>query len=365
MAYSEDDVKAAGRAIALRDDQISGLLAVLRARASVPQKAVQPSHEQVRFDLARLLWYAGALIIMGAMSLFTTLAFNMLGGGALAIIGIIYAALFTLGGHVLWHGRNLKTPAGLLVTVAVAMAPLVVFGIQDAMGWWDEAGAPGRYQGFHVWIKSSWLPMEIVTILVGLLALRFYPFSFIVFVIAYALWFMSMDLTPWLFQNDDLNWGARKNVSMAFGLVVMLTAWVVDVKRSKDHDFAFWLHLSGLMAFWGGLTFSSSDSEVAKAIYCLINVGLILLSVFLMRRAYALFGAIGVCLYLGHLASKVFADSLLFPFALSFIGILVIAAGLLLHRYHETLSNWMADHLPDTLKKLRPPHADALRLEHA
>jgi hypothetical protein len=233
------------------------------------------------------------------------------------------------------------------------------------MGLWDAAGAPGRYQGFHVWIKSSWLPMEIATILAGLLALRFYPFSFIVFVIAYALWFMSMDLTPWLFRNEDLNWETRKNVSMAFGLVVMLAAWVVDVKRSQDQDFAFWLHLSGLMAFWGGLTFSSSDSEVAKALYCLINVALILLSVFLMRRAYALFGAIGICLYLGHLASKVFADSLLFPFALSLVGILVIAAGLVLHRHHGALSAWMSKRLPDTLRRLRPPHADAIRMEHA
>ena len=207
--------------------------------------------------------------------------------------------------------------------------------------------------------------MEIATILAGLLALRFYPFSFIVFVIAYALWFMSMDLTPWLFQNDDLNWGTRKNVSMAFGLAVMLAAWVVDVKRSKDQDLAFWLHLSGLMAFWGGLTFSSSDSEVAKAIYCLINVALILLSVFLMRRAYALFGAIGICLYLGPFASKVFADSPLFPFALSLGGILVIAAGLGLHRHHGALSAWMSKRLPDPLRKLRPPHADAIRMEHA
>jgi hypothetical protein len=207
--------------------------------------------------------------------------------------------------------------------------------------------------------------MEIATILAGLLALRLYRFPFIVSIVALALWFMSMDLTAWLFQSDDLTWAARKKVSMVFGLVVLAFAWLVDVKRDPRQDLAFWLHLAGLLAFWGGLTLSDSDSELAKALYCLINVALILLSVFLMRRAYALFGGIGVSLYLGHLASRVFEDSLLFPFALSLVGILVIATGLVLHRHHGALSAWMSKRLPDTLRKLRPPHADAIRMEHA
>ena len=48
---------------------------------------------------------------------------------------------------------------------------------------------------------------------------------------------------------------------------------------------------------------------------------------FLGRRVYAVFGVIGIALYLGDLADKVFRDSLLFPFALSLIGVAVIAAG--------------------------------------
>jgi hypothetical protein len=36
--------------------------------------------------------------------------------------------------------------------------------------------------------------------------------------------------------------------------------------------------------------------------------------------AYAVFGAFGITLYLGHLADVVFKDSLFFPFALSLIG---------------------------------------------
>jgi hypothetical protein len=367
MSFSEEDVRTAGKAIALSDEQVDGLLAVLRARQAPGEPAPLPQTAdlRIRFDLVHLLWYAGALIVIGAMGLFTTLAFEAMGGAALATTALIYAALFAAAGDHLWHRRGLPTPGGLLIAVAVAMAPLATFGIQDALGWWNSDGPPGRYHGFYLWIKGSWLPMEIVTILAGLLALRFYRFPFIVAIIALALWFMSMDLTPWLFQNEDPIWAARKQVSMMFGLAVLALAWLVDVKRNPRRDFAFWLHLAGLLAFWGGLTLSDSNSEAAKALYCLINVAFVLLSVFLMRRAYALFGTLGVSLYLGYLAAQVFEDSLLFPFALSLIGILVIAAGLVLHHHRGALSAWMSKRLPDTLRKLRPPHADAIRMEHA
>jgi hypothetical protein len=368
MSFTEADIRVAGGAIALREDQLDELLAALRARQAPmkPDAVFRPAHERVRFDLVHILWYSGALIVMGAMGLFSTMAFELMGGQALTIIALVYAALFVAAGHHLWHRRSLRAPGGLMIAIAVAMAPLAVYGIQEALGWWGDAGRPERYHHFYTWVKSSWLPMEIATVAAGLIALRFYPFPFIVAVIAFALWFMSMDLTPWLLQDEQLSWAARRRVSLIFGLAVLSVAWFVDLKRDQRQDFAFWLHLCGLLAFWGGLTFADSSSEIAKAIYCLINVSLILLSVFLMRRAYALFGAVGVAIYLGHLANKVFEDSLLFPFALSLIGVGIIATGLVLHRHRPSLSAWMTNRLPDTLKKLRPPHADAAtRMEHA
>jgi hypothetical protein len=54
--------------------------------------------------------------------------------------------------------------------------------------------------------------------------------------------------------------------------------------------------------------------------------------------AYAVFGAFGITLYLGHLADVVFKDSLLFPFALSMIGIAVIAVGLLYYRRQQAVA---------------------------
>jgi hypothetical protein len=77
-------------------------------------------------------------------------------------------------------------------------------------------------------------------------------------------------------------------------------------------------------------------------------------AVVLMRRAYAMFGTFGIALYLGHLANYVFKDSLLFPFALSAIGIAVIAAGLVYHRKEAAISAWLSVNLPQAVLRIRP-----------
>jgi hypothetical protein len=104
---------------------------------------------------------------------------------------------------------------------------------------------------------------------------------------------------------------------------MMLVSYFVDL-RGKSDDYAFWGYLFGLMAFWGGLSSMNSDSEVGKFVYCLINVGLIFCSLVLRRRTFIIFGSLGLFGYLGHLAYSVFSDSILFPFALTLLGIGII-----------------------------------------
>src|SRR5262245_44371158 len=350
MRFSEDDLRAAVAAGALDGERLDGLVAFLKTRgAAAPASAPQ-------FDLSHVLWYAGALIVIGAMGMFSTLAFSQMGGEALATTAVVYAMAFAAAGHYLWHRRNLRTPGGLLISIAVAMAPLAVYGIQDALDLWGTFGQPGTVRDFYVWIKGSWVFMEIATIVAGVVALWFYRFPFIVAIIGVALWFMSMDLTPWLFGRAEFTWDERRVVSIWFGLAVLIVAWIVD-RRPRGGDFAFWLHLFGMLAFWGGLSLTEGGSEIAKALYCLLNVGLVLLSVVLERRVYAVFGALGIAGYLTYLAERVFKDSLMFPFALSLIGVAVIAAGLLYHRKHDAIAAWVDRVMPDAMKRLRPVHA--------
>jgi hypothetical protein len=316
---------------------------------------------QPRFDLTHVLWYAGALIIIGAMGLFTNEAFNRLGGWALAGCGGAYAVVFLIGGHVLWRNRALRIPAGLLIAVAVSMVPLIIYGIQEANGLWANAqGDPGTYKDFFNYIKGGWIYMEIGTIIAALLAVWRYPFPFILLIAAVALWFLSMDLALWFTATPESygDWETRRDVSMWFGIAMIAAAWAVDVVRDDGSpDFPFWIHIFGVMTFWSGMTLHDGGTEFQKFLYCLICIGLIGLSLFLNRRVYAVFGALGVATYLGYLASEVFNDVILFSFALSAIGLGVIGLGLLLHRNRANIATALDAALPEALRRLRPAHA--------
>ncbi|HVT56141.1 MAG TPA: hypothetical protein VHD34_08850 [Xanthobacteraceae bacterium] len=348
MGYSDSDLRAAAAAGIIDSASADKLIDFLAARGPSSSAAPVP-----KFDAAHLLWYAGALIVIGAMGMFSTLAYSQMGGTALTATAIAYAIAFTLVGHNLWHKRDLKTPGGLLITIAVSMAPLAIYGIQEELGWWGKFGKPGTVHDFYTWIKGSWVFMEIGTVAAGVIALRFFRFPFIVAVIAVALWFMSMDIVPWIAGDAKPSWELKRQVSVWFGLAVLVVAWGVDY-RGRDADFAFWLHLFGLMAFWGGITATESSNEFGKAMYCLMNVGLLFVAIFIVRRAYAVFGAFGISAYLSHLAEVVFKNSLLFPFALSLIGVGVIAAGLIYHRKQQAIRAWFNANLPEALLRLRP-----------
>lgn len=350
IVVDRGDIERAVAAGVIEPNQADALWDILSAKAAAPAAVVRP-----RFDLVHLLWYAGALIVIGAMGLFATLAFARLGGGALATMATVYAVLLVAAGDRLWR-RGLLVPGGLLITIAVTMAPLFVYGVQHGFGWVDVPQRDFRdlYE-FCRMARGSWVPVELATVVAGLVALRSYRFPFLVAPVAIALWALSMDIAPWILGDPSPSWRLRRLVSVWFGIGTLIVAWAVDLRARGD--LGFWLHLFGLLAFWGGVTALGSESETARFIYCLINIGLIGLGLFLQRRVYAVFGGLGIALYLHHLAERVFADSLLYPLALSLIGLAVIGAGLLLHRHSAALQRALQDRLPSWLAVLRPPHA--------
>jgi hypothetical protein len=352
---SRGDLDQAAAAGILGADQAERLWAHLAANLNSGSSR-QDAVAKPRFDLMHLLWYAGALITMSAMGLFSTLAFAAMGGGGLTFTGLAYGAGLWFAGHRLWQSDDTRTPGGLLIAAAVAMVPLIVFGLQSATNSWAGLEAPGTFQSFYTYVKSGWIPMELTTIAVSYFAARRYPFTFIAFPAAFCLWFLSMDLAAWIAGDKNFSYTLRRQVSLWFGVVLFIWTWFHEL-RPRKADFAFWLHLVAGITFWCGLTFQSSDWEFGKFLYCLINVGLLIVSMFMGRRIYAVFGVIGIMTYIGHLAYSVFQNSLLFPFAMTFFGLGMVALGIWIAKRRVALEGWMERHLPPGLEVLRPIRA--------
>ena len=341
MHISKEDLDWAASEKLISADQASLLWTRLEARYS----------NRSNFGVANVAYYLGALVVTSALGWFMTLGWQKFGGGGIFLIATGYAIAFLLAGYYLWFSQNLKIPGGLLFTLAVWMVPLAIYGLEQLTGIWPQSD-PGTFRDYHIWIKGSWVLMEVGTILAGLIALKFIRFPFLTFPIAFSLWYMSMDLTPLLLRRNEFTWNERLWVSLIFGAFILLVSYVVD-RRTRE-DYAFWGYLFGLMAFWGGLSLMQSNSELNKFLYCLINLGLMLVAIFLERRAFLVFGALGVFIYLGHLSYEVFKDSMMFPFALSVLGLLIIYLGIMYQRNREAIEAAILNSLPDSLKNLRP-----------
>lgn len=337
------DAKDLARAVSagvLKPGQDQALLEFLKRQPST----------QASFQLAHVAFYFGALLIMAAMGWLLSEAWMRIGDSALLLIALAYIGGLTLSGLLLQR-RGQIIPAGVFAAVAVSIVPLVVFALERLTGFWPLDDTQSNYHNYYTYVQGGWLLMEAATVVAGLLMLRLIPFPFIVMPIAGALWFMSMDLTEWVY-GDAFNWDQRLTVSLWFGLALLLVFLVIDGRTREDY--AFWGYLAGLLAFWLGLTLMESDSELNKALYCLINIGLMGVAILLRRPMFMVFGAMGVASYLGYLSYEVFADSLLFPVVLTLIGLGVIGLGLLYQKHRGELSTRLRAQLPPGLLQLLP-----------
>ncbi len=335
-----------------------------RARLEDAAKRGVISHEQVdplwsflseagtdspTFRLTHILYYLGGLIAIGAMTLFMTLGWERFGGWGLLLIALAYAVGGLWLTHYLLYRQALPIPAGIAAAFVVVLTPLAIYGLQVGLGFWAD---DRPYRAYHTHVEWRWLLMELATLAVAAIMLWRYRLPFLVMPVAVTLWYLSMDLTPFLFGQADTTWELRKFVSLWFGLLMVLLAFWVDVRARHGQDFAFWLYLFGVVTFWSGLSLMQSDSELSKFMYLCINLLLIGLGSVLYRRVFVVFGGLGAAGYLAYLAHNVFRESMLFPFVLSAIGLAIIYLGIVWQRNEHAISQRMQGLLPAALREL-------------
>lgn len=314
MRLERQDIEAAAKAGLISPEQAKNLWLFW-----------QKEHENIpQFRFAHVLYYFGGLLAIAAITLFVTKAWDNLHGLPLFFITVLLFLLGLLLTHYFLK-KQLRIPAGIMATFSLAVIPLAVYNLQVWLGFPPPFFEDYHYADFHSWVNWYWVPMELATLLVGVIMFYFYRFPFLLFPISIVLWYMSMDLWPLLFQPAHYSWNDKALFSMFFGLFVIILAIYLDFKNTDDkQDYAYWLYIIGVIIFWGGLSCQESKSEIGKLFYCMINVFMIIVSVFLDRRVFAVFGALGVLGYLGHLSFTIFANSLGFPVALIILGLVII-----------------------------------------
>jgi hypothetical protein len=289
------------------------------------------------FDLVHAAYYLGGAVILFALAWFAAEAWDRYGGWPLAAVAASYAAFFAIVGQLLWQ-RGWKIPGGLLFTAAIAMTPLFVFAVQSGLGIWPgpgEAWPPETYESVNV----DRVVIEVATLGVALAVIRLRPFAFHAVVLAAAAVILAWDLGPLLVGPLTAE-EAQQTATVVAGGLLMGAAYLVD-HRSRE-DYALWLYVGGLVSYWPLFTALHHDGIR----YLVVNLLFIGLAVLIQRRVFLAAGAVGVFVYLMYLANEVFRDSLLYPAALSGIGLLFILAGVAYAKRQDRARAWLLDRMP-------------------
>ena len=326
-----------------------------RWAGTAPAQSVAAPIRSPAFSFTNTLYYFGGMVAIGAMSLFMTLGWSSFGPWGLMLIAAAYlVACLKVADHL--KTRQLPIPAGILATLAVVLVPLVVWAAQSGLGLWPPGGL-SSYSAYHTHINWRWLTLEFVTLAAGVVMLWRYRLPFMVMPIAVTLWYMNMDVAHALWTDEGhWDWKFVRDVSLVFGIATVFIALWVDVRcrRATEpdwrQDYAFWLVLFGTVMFWTGLSLRDSDSEVGKFLYCLINLALVFGGAVIGRRVFTAFGGLGVAIYLGHLSHKVFGNTLWFPFALSLLGLGLVALGIWWQRHEGEINARLSGWLPAGLR---------------
>lgn len=300
------------------------------------------------FNLTNVLYYFGALIAIGAMTLLMGLGWESFGGGGILFLALCYALLGIALTHKL-HQQGHTIPAGLCATFVICMAPLAIYGFQSMMDWWPSSHS--YYRDYYRYIQWNWIFMELGTLAVGVVLTWIYRYPFMIMPIGFTLWFLSMDITKMILGNT-YDTHLSYLISLYFGLIITLIGLWVDIRAKNSADYAFWLYLFGILSLWGGLTGLYFDHTLFKPFYLVINLVLMLAGVILNRKVFVIFGALGVFTYLSYLAFTVFEFSYLFPVVLTAIGFAIIYVGILWQRHEARITDKMRLLLPQPLREL-------------
>ncbi len=343
VKISKEDLEHAASTGIISDEQAEALWSQFSPKAS----------DKTPFTGVNVAYYFGAFVIISAMTWFATEAFNSFSSTGLMIISLAYFAGFSQAGKTLFDKESTRIPGGLLLTIAVFMVPLFIFSAQHYSGAWGTE-EPGTYHDYFVWVKGGWFFMEIGTIITSIIFLYRFRFPFLTFPLAFTLWFLSMDMTAVIFGDAGFSSKQREIVSVVFGLAMLIGTYFID--RRTEKDFAFWLYLFGLLAFWGGLSLLGSGSEWGKFYYFCINISLVIISVLFRRNVFLVFGAIGSFWYLGYLTYEVFGGSLVFPIILTLAGLTIIWLAIKYAKNQNEIEAFVTAKLPKELLNLLPPN---------
>jgi len=314
------------------------------ADAPDPAPAPTPAARErpAGFNIITIAYYFGAFAILLAYTIFMGLMWEDVGRSGQVVIAFGTVIGLWLLGLML---RRWGYPLGgnLLIFAGTGIVPLAAYTALRLAGIWPSDDDAENYRDFYRTITATWMLLEIITIGVTLVVLWRTRFLLLNLLLAFWLWFFSMDFVEWVTGDERWSWGRTEwTVGLLIGLA-MLGLGVLLQRQRGSQDASCWYYLFGHIITLGNAAALALDEGVGLGLlFLLLYLGFVVLSVWLQARVFLVFGALGCYAYASYLAFDVFEGALGFVFALAAVGLIVVGSAVAFQRYGE---DWLRQRL--------------------
>lgn len=315
----------------LSPEQLTRIRAHVASAGPVAEQDQAAPEQRKGLNLISLAYYFGGFMILFAYTIFMGLQWENLGlDGQVLVSGLSIVGLWAIGFFL--RQKGYQTAGGLLIFAGTGIVPLFVFSLQRVIGIWPD-DSRYNYEDFYQIVAKTWVILEVASMLVAIFMIWAVRFPLISLLIAFWGWYLSMDITRWMAHSPTWSWSEREQiVSVAIG-AGMLALGILLQRRAKQ-DYSLWFYLFGHILILGHLSALTLSKEgLLGLIYFLVYLAFVVASVWLQRRVFLVFGAIGVYGYLSYLAFQVFDGTLGFVFALASVGLLMILTAVGYQKY--------------------------------
>jgi hypothetical protein len=320
----------------LTTDQVAAI-----RRETESDRITEPVRRERKLDLVTIAYYFGAFMVLFAYTVYMGLQWEALGPtGQLVVSTGTLGALCVIGAILRRSGFVLA--GSLLIFAGIGITPLVAYSAERLMGIWPIGELPPSYRAYYLVIGPAFVYMELAAIAAAAAAAWLIRFPLLTLLVAFWSWFLSTDVTRVITRTTSWSWDEPERVvgvAVALGLLAVGIALQVRARR----DYSFWLYLFGHIVLIGNLSALAFEHEGWLGLaYLATYLMVVVASVWLQRRVFLVFGALGVYSYVSYLAFRVFEGTLGFVFACATVGLLLVFGAI---AYQRLVGPWLTTRL--------------------
>jgi hypothetical protein len=305
----------------LSDEQLKSILAEEGLEAEPGAK-----EKKAGLNLVTVAYYFGGLLAFFSFAIFVGI--NWEGITDWAHLGVALGALLGIGALGFWlrFRRGYPTAGGILLFLATAIVPLLIYTIEKLLGAWPagESFYNLRFAVLYLCLGS----------LAGTLAMLILTrFSHITLIAAAFVHLTVLAIAQIIAGGGD--YALKVTAATCGGLILLGIALTLWGRKS----YAFWPKLYGLVGLYIAFVnlFVDSSSLLFGLLFLLVYLIMVGFSLRFREVIYLIFGAIGIYTYIIRLVFDTFGDTVYFPLLLGGIGISIVVLAVLYQRYGTRL----------------------------